>query len=371
MKYKLLMVVLFSTLFSCQTIDFTYSLPDSRVINEYTQPYPFQKVNLSNWDKLERILPLNYKNINKDYTKEIQTFFNSHKNVILPDYPIFISNALVITSNTNVFFSKNSKIIYTGEVKGRHYDIIKIENVENVNLYNPNIIGNRNAKLLHKGEWNAGISIQNSRKIRIYNPMVKNTWGDGIFIGSETASFSEDVIIEGGWIDNVRRNGISITSAKDVFIKNILISNVNGTNPQCGIDVEPSLPEDFIKNVNLNKVYTFNNALSGIAINMNALNQKSKDKVKNVSININNHTDNRSSYALLTSLNTENSIFDPSGVINISNTTWINNKNDSYWKSETKQAIKLNFKNIKIDSQLKSKSFFNTVNNSENLLYKN
>jgi len=371
MKYKLLLIVLFNTFLSCQTSEFSYLIPNNSIINQYTKPYSLQKINLNKWHKLESILPSNYKNMKQDYTKDIQAFFASNKNIMLPDYPVYISSALNISSNTNVFFSKNSKIIYTGEIKGRHYDIIKIENIENVNIYNPSIVGNRQAKLQHEGEWNAGISIQNSKKVRIYNPMVKDTWGDGIFIGSETAGFSEDVIIEGGWIDNVRRNGISITSAKDIFINNILISNVNGTNPQCGIDMEPSLSEDLIENINLNKVYTFNNTLAGIAINMNALNQKSKDKVKNISINISNHTDNNSSYALLTSLNAGNTIFDATGTINISNTTWIKNKNDSYWKSETKQAIKLNFKNIKIDNPIKNNRFFNTIKNSENFLYKN
>jgi hypothetical protein len=66
---------------------------------------------------------------------------------------------------------------------------------------------------------------------------------------------SKNIRIKNCRLDNGRRQGISITSADSVFIKDCTISNVSGTNPQYGIDIEPnknrSVHYVLIENVNV------------------------------------------------------------------------------------------------------------------------
>ena len=51
----------------------------------------------------------------------------------------------------------------------------------------------------------------------------------------------KNVRVTNVWIDQARRDGISITSAENLVLNNILISNTHGTLPEMAIQIEPSL----------------------------------------------------------------------------------------------------------------------------------
>lgn len=318
--------------------DFKYIAPDQTLINEYLKP---EKVLISkNAVYAVSYLPKSYsKKGNVDYTKYVQKAIQDNDFLILPDFPISINRSgLIIGSDKTIVFQKNSQIKYQGPANGKYWDIIKIYNVKNVKIINANIVGSRYSKEKQSGEWSAGISILNSKNVLVENPKITNTYGDGIFIGSEDFGFSDNITVNGGFIDNVRRNGISVNSAKNVFVNKILIANTNGTLPGAGVDLEPSIEQQIMENINLNDIYTFNNEHSGIAVNMNYLSVDDPNSIKFVSINVNNHIDKNSPYAFGTSLNDSDKKFDAKGFININNPTWENNT-DLYWKSNTNQSI--------------------------------
>jgi hypothetical protein len=314
-------------------------------------------------------LPRNYsKTGTVDYTVWVQKSINDNRTVVFPDFPLLVNAAgLKVPSDRVLIFQEKSLLQFAGPAKAKYADILKIYNAENVRIVNPRIKGSKHAQNGQQGEWSAGISILNSKNITVENPYIYDTYGDGIFIGSEDGGFSEQIHITHGWINNARRNGISITSARNVYISNLLVSNTNGTLPECGIDIEPSWNKDVLENVNLNNVYTYNNKIGGIAINLNGLSEDSAQKVKTVSININKHTDNGSAYALTTSLNVIKGKYDVKGTINITDSYWQNNRTDVYWKSETEQKTMLTFKNIKIDDFSKMRKFKAALKNKKNV----
>lgn len=349
--------------------DFKYIEPEQSLVNKYLKP---QKITVVP----NAIYALNYlpkspsKSGNVDYTKFLQKAITENKIIVFPDFPVLINKAgLMVGSEKTIIFQKKSQIIFTGPARGKYWDIIKIFNSSNVRIVNANIKGSRYSKEEQTGEWSAGISILNSQNVIIENPKIADTYGDGIFIGSEDFGFSENIRVNGGFINNVRRNGISVNSAKDVYINNVLISNTNGTAPEAGIDLEPSIEQQIIKNINLSNIYTFNNAVSGIAINMNYLSVDHPKEVKSVLINITNHIDNRSPNAFGTSLNDSKKLYDAKGIINITNPTWENNK-ELYWKSNTKQSIIINFKNIKTSNTTKYKNLENFLKKQSNVSIK-
>lgn len=326
--------------------EFIYIAPSQELINQFLKP---EKIILSkNAVYAVDYLPKPYsKKGTVDYTKYLQKVIDENEFIVLPDFPISINRAgLSIGSKKTIVFQKNSQIKYQGPANGKHWDIIKIYNVDDVKIINANIVGSRYSKEKQSGEWSAGISVFNSKNVCILNPKISDTLGDGIFIGSEDGGVSENVQVKGGWINNVRRNGISITSGRNIFLNNILISNTNGTAPEAGIDIEPSIEPEFIENVNLTNIYTFNNKVSGIAVNMNALSTENTKDVKSISITISNHTDVGSAYAFGTSLNENKKLFDAKGVINIINPKWEKSRNDLFWKSNNKQSILINITNI-------------------------
>ena len=346
--------------------EFKYIAPNQTLINQYLKP---EKVLIApNAAYAVNYLPKSYsKRGTVDYTKYLQKAIDENEFVIFPDFPISINRAgLSIGSKKTIVFQKNSQIKYQGPANGKIWDIIKIYNVQDVKIINANIIGSRYSKEKQSGEWSAGISVLNSRNVIIKNPKISDTLGDGIFIGSEDGGVSENVQVTGGWINNVRRNGISITSGRNVFLNNILISNTNGTAPEAGIDIEPSIEPEFIENVNLTDIYTFNNKVSGIAVNMNALSTEKTKDVKFISITISNHTDVGSAYAFGTSLNENKKLFDAKGVINIINPKWEKSRNDLYWKSNNQQSILINFTNINSSNKEKKDKLENFLKEQPN-----
>ncbi|MEN5133215.1 hypothetical protein [Elizabethkingia anophelis] len=167
---------------------------------------------------------------------------------LMNDYKIDcsgIDTGVKLLNNSVLRFSNNARLIAVPSSSG-NYKMLDIDKVKNVKVYNPVIIGERNNHLSNTGEWGYGINITNSQNVEIRNPVVKDTWGDGIYIGGDyfdktqaISTLTDNVLIYNPYIDNVRRNGISICSVGKVRVYNAVIKNVNGANPQSGIDIEP------------------------------------------------------------------------------------------------------------------------------------
>lgn len=227
-----------------------------------------------------------------DYTKYIQNGINTHDKVVFPDFPILInSNGLVLKSNSSLIFRPHSQLIMK-ENGSSTYAILKLNQILNVSIYYPNLVGDRDKHFGSEGQWGMGISIKSSKNIVIYHPNISKCWGDGIYIGRRTSSShsnpSQNIKIIGGVLDYNRRNGISIATADSVMIKKTLIANTYGNSPMSGIDIEPNSNDDVIRSIYLDSVTTFNNGRRGILIYLKNFIGK---KEKYISITINNHKD--------------------------------------------------------------------------------
>lgn len=98
-------------------------------------------------------------------------------------------------------------------------------------------------------------------------------------MGSE----SSDVRIENCILDHGRRQGISITSADSVTIRNCVITNVKGTAPEYAIDVEPNKDES-VDNIVISDV-DVNNCQGGFLVYGKAPNAHvGKVSIKNCNI---------------------------------------------------------------------------------------
>lgn len=147
-----------------------------------------------------------------------------------------------------------------------HYACVDMNSVENFEMINPVIIGDRTTHTGSTGEWGHDIVIRNNCKnIRIYNPICSNAWGDGIFIG-ESDGIPTNIRIYNPICDNNRRNNMSITQGKDVIICNGRFLNANGTSPQKGVDIEPTLASDIIQGIKIISCYAYGNVSAGYSV---------------------------------------------------------------------------------------------------------
>ncbi len=94
-------------------------------------------------------------------------------------------------------------------------------------------------KFSHKGkcgEWGMGINFKGAINSSVSGLTIQGCWGDCIYVGGN----SKGILIEKCVLNHGRRQGISVTKADCVTIRDCKISNVKGKSPQCAIDIEPN-----------------------------------------------------------------------------------------------------------------------------------
>jgi len=231
---------------------------------------------------------------------------------------------LNVSSGARVFFQDGSSLIMKANSLS-NYAVLLVSNANDVVIYSPVIVGDRDKHLGTSGEWGMGISIKDSKNVYVKSPSISNCWGDGIYIGKTTGN-STNIEISDGKIDNCRRNGISICDGRNVKIQNTIISNSNGTLPMCGIDIEPNDSIANIDSIKISNVTTLNNSNGGILIALNYILSK---KEKKVGIEINNHIDDGSNYGfILYGFNSSSYPYATplTGSIIVNSPVWKNNK---------------------------------------------
>lgn len=278
---------------------------------------------------IEKSLPKGYvKDGSVDYTKEIQASLNSHRHVIFPNFPVLINDkGLKIKSNSKIEFQPKSLVSLKPSRKGS-YNIFDLVYVENIELLNLKIVGDRDKHLGQEGADGNGISIRGSRNIKVINPIVEKCWGDGIIIGGLTRHNKEgryvpcdNIVISGGILNNNRRNGLSIMSAKNTLVENLEANNTKGAFPMAGIDIEPNFNKDYMDNVVLRNIVTRNNRY-GIQV---VLKKLVGEKKVNVGVLIDNHVDYKSQMGLrFDKIDRKGTALE--GGVKVVNSRWVDNK---------------------------------------------
>jgi Right handed beta helix region len=182
--------------------------------------------------------------------------------------PVTISQgAWQIDATRGLLLRSGTHLIVNGDLSAIPTDqdwshILLMEGVENVTIeLNGQILGDRNTHLSTTGTGHGmGVMVSNSKHIHLHGRgVIRDCWGDGIYvIGSQYVTIA-DVISE-----NNRRNAMSIISVDCLAAFNSAFNYSGGTDPQCGIDLEPDNPTEFIRNVEISHCQFVNNSGAGI-----------------------------------------------------------------------------------------------------------
>lgn len=159
---------------------------------------------------------------------------------------------LQIESNTDVILDGD---IYLTPNDYVMYSIVRLDG-DNINFRGSGSInGDKYTHMNQEGEWGMGIFVMGGRNNRISGLTVTNCWGDCIYITNN----ADGLVIDKCNLQEGRRQGISVISAKNVVIKNCTISKVRGTPPGYAIDIEPNKGDTvlsvIIKNLNIYDCY--------------------------------------------------------------------------------------------------------------------
>lgn len=143
-------------------------------------------------------------------------------------------SALDVCSNTTLVIDGTIRLV-PNDYKGCY--VLQVKDAENVMIKGTGcIVGDKKEHKGTDGEWGHGINVLGSHKVNIQDMLVTNCWGDCIYVGDK----SSNITIKNCKLNEGRRQGISVTYADRVTIKDCVITNVFGTAPQYGIDLEPN-----------------------------------------------------------------------------------------------------------------------------------
>lgn len=186
-------------------------------------------------------------------------------------------------SETCIFLGSNTHFVLNGNVRLKP-NIFKCYNIfqasgENIRIEgNGCIFGDKEMHTGTEGEWGMGINLKGAVNTSVKGVTVKDCWGDCIYVGGR----SRNVQIENCRLDNGRRQGISVTKADSVTIRNCLITNVSGKNPQYAIDIEPN-SRDTVDHVIIENVEV-KNCIGGIVVSKIPRKAKSGATIGSVTI---------------------------------------------------------------------------------------
>lgn len=166
-------------------------------------------------------------------------------------YMIDAEKELILRNNTTIDLTGAKLKAIPNE--NTHYTILRIHDVENVNVINAHLEGDRNEKSdAIEGEWGHGVRISNSKNINFHSLTVENCRGDGIYIGdidTDNTRTAEQLNFYGTtYVSNCKRNGISVIRAKNGYVENLVVEDITGALPSAAIDFEPNYEHETIEN---------------------------------------------------------------------------------------------------------------------------
>jgi hypothetical protein len=126
------------------------------------------------------------------------------------------------------------------------------------------------------GEWRHGINLAGCTNVAIRNLTIKETGGDGIYIGAGTQPYCENVSIENVISDGNNRLGMAVISAQNLTVRHCQFINALGASPQGGIDFEPNSVKERLANCVVEDCQFANNIRgAGASVSPNHLNSRS------------------------------------------------------------------------------------------------
>lgn len=214
----------------------------------------------------------------------------------------------------------------------------------------------QDAAIYKPGEWRHGINLAGCTNVTISNLTIKETGGDGIYIGAGTQPYCENVLIENVISDGNNRLGMAVTSAQNLTVRHCQFINSLGASPQGGIDFEPNSAKERLVNCVVEDCKFENNIKgAGASVSPNHLNSQSLP----VSVTFKNctFTDNALGIFLYP---TRRSSEEPSvGQVEFDDCQL--NNNPVLMQDPVEKGIKIVFKNCAIDNSNSKNEAFSII----------
>jgi hypothetical protein len=230
-----------------------------------------------------------------DNTAVLQGLLGSGNRTIHIPAGDYVTGKLEIPPNTALLLDNGVILQDSGQLGPED----RLINLENTNIYisgnGAEVLGDRNA--YPPGEQRHGVFINGANNVVIDGLQSSNNAGDGFYIGGDPGQPSQNIVLSACLASNNRRQGLSIVSARNVYVVNCEFEYTQGTAPQRGIDLEPDYPTQFLDHIEILQPLTLENRGGGIAIYLENLGANSYP----IDIEILNHVSESESPVFTTS----------------------------------------------------------------------
>jgi hypothetical protein len=118
------------------------------------------------------------------------------------------------------------------------------------------------------GEWRHGVAFYGCDNITISGITIKETGGDGIYVGASWPSGDipcSNIVIQNVACDSNYRQGMSVVSVDNLTVDNCIFRATSGTAPMAGIDFEPNSSQGVLSNITIKNSIFETNDTNGIA----------------------------------------------------------------------------------------------------------
>lgn len=167
--------------------------------------------------------------------------------------PWIVGRMFIRRDNLTLIFEKGAVLLAkSGAFPGRSDSLMNCDQRKNITIKGYGATFQMRKAEYGSGEWRSCISMNNSTDVNILGLTLRDSGGDGIYIGDSKKTpghrYCENVLIKDVVIDNCKRNGISVISAKNLLITDCISKNVKGASPEAGLDFEPNNAEESLIN---------------------------------------------------------------------------------------------------------------------------
>jgi len=246
-----------------------------------------------------------------DPTKVFQEAFDSSAHrVFIPNLgePYVVEPLFIKRGNKEIVIEAGVVIrAKKGAFKSTTSCLLRLENVRNVTIQGNGATLEMNRmeyrdESHEPSEHRHGLSIGGCENIIIENLSVNHTGGDGIYIagayyfnppypdeavevklkgknGPTTRReiiTSRNIIIRKVVADHNHRQGLSLISGDKILIEDCVFKNTSGTAPSDGLDIEPSMPHNIIRNVVVRNCVAENNDGVGFMVYLRKMKKSSE-----------------------------------------------------------------------------------------------
>ena len=214
------------------------------------------------------------------------------------DTPWLINKPIMLKSNKEIVFEEGVVVqAKSGSFLENRRGLFYGRDLENIKLIGQGVGENQATLKMNKEEYTQSefghvISLLGVKDYEVSGLTLTGGGGDGLHIAggayevpdSNYRFYSENGLVENITVDNNRRSGISIDSAKNLVLRNATVSNNSGTAPSAGINLEPTWNFESLENIKIENVEIDGNGRNGIQMPLGNLDDNSNP----ISVDFNN-----------------------------------------------------------------------------------